>query len=106
MSNKSVDYKTLDDVMYELFKGRNCIAGVNTRLHNDIINDKNSTKEEKKESYSQLGKDSNGNWNYVHNGKCNHVLTHNERIEKNGQNINNRWHPSKQECEYLKNKNK
>jgi len=103
------DNQTLGEMVGKMFKGRDCIFGVNKSLHNSIIKDTTSTREEKTESYSQLGKDATGQckgktcWKYVHQGTCQHISDENNNVKNTGQNIANLWHPSNQECEYLKN---
>ncbi len=110
MSNlKQASTDISEDSILDLFNGLDQISGTNVRYHSKVVKTSTS-KKEVQESNSQLGKDKNGQnkgktcWDYVKHKKCEHCNESTESIQQSGQNINNRWHPSDEECQYLHDK--
>ena len=93
----------------DLFNGLDQISGTNVRYHTKVVKTSTS-KKEVQESFSQLGKDKNGQhkgktcWTYVKTSKCEHCDSSTESIQQAGQTICGMWHPSDQECQYLQEK--
>ncbi len=103
-----------EDKITELLGACACLFGTNTDYINKQIkileSKKERTDDENKQLikyHNELGRDNYGNkkppvcWNYVMNGKCNHLQIN--LLEK-GIKLNNLWHPDKEEKEYLQKK--
>ena len=113
-TTNEIDLENLsDDKIMELL-GAYCLHGTNTEYINKQIKilegKKERTVDDNKQLikyYNELGRDNSGNkkpsvcWNYVMNGKCNHLQINS--LEK-GIKLNNLWHPDKEEKEYLQKK--
>jgi len=104
----------LDDNFYNLLNGNECTIGTNYRWINkqiDLLKSKNSLSDEEKvqlnKYYSETKRTQNGKrkpktcWDFVNNDKCIHC---NKLLGKFGKVLDNRWHPSDEEKEYLKRK--
>jgi len=114
LSDDEIDLENLSEDEIMKLLGACCLHGTNTEYINKQIKilegKKERTVDDNKQLikyYNELGRDNNGNkkpsvcWNYVMNGKCNHLQINS--LEK-GIKLNNLWHPAKEEKEYLQKK--
>ena len=114
LSDDEIDLENLSEDEIMKLLGACCLHGTNTEYINKQIKilegKKERTDDENKQLikyHNELGCDNYGNkkppicWNYVMNGKCNHLQINS--LEK-GIKLNNLWHPAKEEKEYLKKK--
>ena len=114
LSDNEIDLENLSEDEIMKLLGACCLPGTNTEYINKQIKilegKKERTVNEHKQLikyHNELGRDNYGNkkpsvcWNYVMNGKCNHLKINS--LEK-GIKLNNLWHPAKEDKEYLKKK--
>ena len=113
-TTNEIDLENLSEDEIMKLLGACCLFGTNTEYINKQIKilegKKERTVDDNKQLikyHNELGHDNSGNkkpsvcWNYVMDGKCNHLQINS--LEK-GIKLNNLWHPAKEEKEYLQKK--